>query len=393
MPLVQYSSHSGKVYDIDLAAPPDERWTEAAEQFGNQVHKLLAHVDEVLDESLSHLPAFWRHTIKLLKSHIATPLAGIVVRCFGQDYAHEIRGISRTIGAPYGELVVANLLYDVSQSLTTKGACSSASFVTSKGKPVLARNLDWAFPDSVGEHSVVCRFHRRKSFYTSIGVAGFVGVLSAQRNKAWAVTLNQAPAHALPSQWTQMPACMHLRSACDRSMTFDSLVRNIMSTRTMSPFFAHVVGTEPYQQVILHGYGVEYSQRETEDGVLVQTNHFADPDDEHLNPARDEFEEDGELFFHDTYPRYDALIRRLKKQKPGTIDAARRLLKGLPVTHENTMQSMVLYPSASKITLDVRPNEQWQAEDWTCPFCKKDVQCFQGPGTYDCPHCERDFVI
>lgn len=393
MPLVQYSRHSGKVYDIDLAAPPDERWTEAAERFGNQVHKLLAHVDEVLDESLSHLPAFWRHTIKLLKSRIATPLAGIVVRCFGQDYAHEIRGIGRTIGAPYGELVVANLLYDLSQSLTNKSACSSASFVTSKGKPVLARNLDWAFPDSVGEHSVVCRFHRRRSFYTSIGVAGFVGVLSAQRNKAWAVTLNQAPAHALPSQWTQMPACMHLRNSCDRSLTFNSLVRKIMSTQTMSPFFAHVVGTESYQQVVLNGYGVEYSQRETENGVLVQTNHFADPDDEHLNPTRAEFEEDGELFYHDTYPRYAALVRRLGKQNPGTPAAGLRLLNGLPVTNESTMQSMVLCPSVSAITLRVRPNPEWQADEWVCPWCKKDVQCFQGSGEYDCPHCDRPFEV
>lgn len=393
MPLVQYDDHCGKIYDVDLAAPPDERWTDAAEQFGGQVHKLLAHVDEELDEYLSHLPAFWRGTIKLLKSRIATPLAGIAVRYFGQDYAHEIRGISKTVDVPYGELVVANLLYDVSQSLTTEGACSSASFITAKGKPVLARNLDWSFPDSIGEHSVVCRFHRKGSSYTSIGVAGFVGVLSAQRNNAWAVTLNQAPAHSLPSRWTQMPACMHLRNSCDRSMTFDSLVRSIMSMQTMSPFFAHVVGTEPHQQVVLNGYGVEYSQRETEDGVLVQTNHFADTDDDHLNLTRDEFEEDGELFYHDTYPRYNALVRRLKKQKPKTTEAALRLLNGLPVTHENTMQSMVLCPSASTIKLRVRPNPDWQAEEWVCPWCKKDVQCFQGSGDYDCPHCDRPFEI
>ena len=393
MPLVHYNDHCGKVYDVDLAAPPEERWTEAAEQFGDQIHKLLAHVDEVLNEGCAHLPAYWRGTLKLLKSGIATPLAGTVVRCFGQDYARELRGISQTIDAPYGDLVVANILYDVSQALKNDGACSSASFITSKGRPVLARNMDWDFPDSVGEHTVICRFHRRGGFYTSIGVAGFVGVLSAQRNKAWAVTLNQAPAQELPTQWAQMPACMHLRAACDRSMNFTSLVRNIMSMRTMSPFFAHVVGTERYEQVAVTGYGVEYSKREAEGGVLVQTNHFADEDDEHLNPNRGEFEEDGELFYHDTYPRYDALFRRLKKQKPGTIDAAQHLLKGLPVTNENTMQSMVFCPSASTIRLRVRPNEEWQADEWVCPWCGKDVQCFQGFGEYDCPHCERAFEI
>ena len=110
MPLIDYNAHRGKVYDVDLAAPPEERWTEAAEQFGDQIHKLLEHVDEILDESRSHLPAFWRGTLKFLKSGVATPLAGFVARRFGQDYAHEIRGISKTIEVPFGDLVVANIL-------------------------------------------------------------------------------------------------------------------------------------------------------------------------------------------------------------------------------------------------------------------------------------------
>lgn len=389
MPLVPYNEHSGGVYDVDLDAPANERWAEAAEHFGDKVHKLLAHVDQVLDEHFSELPPFWQHSLKVLRG-IATPLAGLAERFFGQDYAKEIRGISNSIAVPYGDLVVANILYDVSQARRAVGACSSASFITSNGRPVLARNLDWDYPDSVGEHTVICRFHRRGGFYTSIGVAGFVGLLSAQRNKAWAVTLNQAPSRDLPTQWFQMPACMHLRDACDHSMTFDSLARKITSKQTMSPFFAHVVGTERRQQAVLTGYGVEYAKREAECGVLVQTNHFVHDDDEHRNPTRGVFEEDGELFYEGTYPRFDALNRRLNKQKPKTVEAAHRLLKGLPVTDQNTMQSMVLCPSASKIMLSIRPNEEWAAEEWFCPTCKGDISFPQGPGDYECPHCGED---
>ena len=393
MPLVPYDDHSGIVYDVDLDAPPRERWIEAAGQFGDKVHKLLAHVDEALDEHLlSETSPHWRSILSPLIG-VAKPLAGLATRYFGQDYAMEIRGISDAVGAPYGDLAVANIIYDLHQASQSCGACSSASFITRSGKPVLARNLDWSVPDSVGEHTVICRFHRRGGFYTSIGVAGFVGVLSAQRNGAWAATLNQAPASESTTQWTQTPACMHLRAACDRSMTFASLIRKIMTWQTMSPFFAHVVGTERHEQVVVNGFGTEYSKRHAECGVLVQTNHFVHDDDEHLNPTRGVFEEDGELVYEGTYPRYDALVRRMKKQKPATIEAAQRLLKGPPVTHEDTMQSMVLCPSASRIMLSVRPNEEWAAKDWYCESCGRSIHVFQGPGDYECPYCDENIVI
>jgi len=162
---------------VDLSAPPRERWEEAAEKFGDKIHKLHQHVDEVADDFCD--TSWWR-TLRLLRRGILDPLS-MMVRWFGQDYAYEIKGISRTVGLPYGELVAMNLLYDISQGCCS-GACSSASFVTKRQRPVLARNMDWPCPDSIGEHTVICRMHKNGSFYTSVGVAGFVGVLSAQRN-------------------------------------------------------------------------------------------------------------------------------------------------------------------------------------------------------------------
>lgn len=216
MPLIPYAKHSGRVYDVDLAAPPEERWTEAAEQFGDRVHKLLEHVQEVIDDHWPEIPLRWRMALVAVRS----PLAGIAVGLFGRDYARELQGISDAIDIPYGRLVAANLMYDLAQLWGRAEACSSASFVTKRGQPVLSRNLDWSIPDSIGEHTVVCRFHRRGGFYTAIGVAGFVGVLSAQRDHAWAVTLNQAPAKDFQHSRCRCPrVCISERPATTREVS------------------------------------------------------------------------------------------------------------------------------------------------------------------------------
>lgn len=183
-----------------------------------------------------------------------------------------------------------------------------------------------------------------------------------------------------------MPACMHLRETCDHSRSFHALRRRLQSLQTMSPFFAHVIGTTAGEQAVVLGFGREYGLRQAEGGVLVQTNHFVQPDGGYLNP-------DPEC--ESTYARFNVLTLRLKRQKPTSIKAGLQLLQHAPVTHGSTVQSMVLCPAAARIELLVRPNRRWAAEAWRCPHCHRDVHCFRGSGNYECPHsdCGCTFAI
>jgi hypothetical protein len=55
----------------------------------------------------------------------------------------------------------------------------------------------------------------------------------------------------------------------------------------MSPFFAHVVGIELNEHVVVEGFGSEFAKRKMTKGeqFFIQTNHFAGKNDtEEHNP-------------------------------------------------------------------------------------------------------------
>jgi hypothetical protein len=114
----------------------------------------------------------------------------------------------------------------------------------------------------------------------------------------------------------------------------------------MTPFFAHVVGCEPGEQVVVNGCGEAFCKRPSDGSPLIQTNHFCDEELAELNP--------NDLEEYDTLDRYAAIARRIRRQSPRGLDAAMNLMRRWPVTHEATMQSMALCPARHKLILRVR---------------------------------------
>jgi hypothetical protein len=358
--LIPYNRHrGGRVYDVDLAEPPVQRWRSLGRELGDELHELLADVVELCEENLSGVPSLLRPLAKAAM-HGASRLGGSVIGTIagwcGGEYVEEIAGLAKTAEVPFSQVLLSNLTYDltqISQRWSGASACSSYS-CNVRGKPVLARCMDWSWPSSTGSHTVVFRFHRGRESYLSIGIVGLVGVLSAMYEGHWAVTLNMAPTAGLKANHTQWPALQRLRAACDGLGSFRGLVRRISEYRTMSPFHCQVIGIRPEDHVVIDGFGTEYGFRRTENGRLIQTNHYVGDDVAHMNPVDGEFEdEQGQCWYWDTYPRYRALERRLK-DLPRTLSGAMAKLARPPVTHEGTQQRMVLNPATGKLLLEVR---------------------------------------
>jgi hypothetical protein len=57
MPLVEYSAAKLPLYDVDLAAPPAERWRDVCEAEGGNIAALLSDVVDECLEHVSGLPA------------------------------------------------------------------------------------------------------------------------------------------------------------------------------------------------------------------------------------------------------------------------------------------------------------------------------------------------
>jgi hypothetical protein len=114
----------------------------------------------------------------------------------------------------------------------------------------------------------------------------------------------------------------------------------------MTPFFAHVIGTEAKQHKVITGLGREFKQRGMKSGCLVQTNHHVGSRElACLNPTRGTWFEDEVEWYFDTYPRLESLNCRLE-EPPTTLAAVHQRLRGRPVTFENTMQQMIFQPAS-----------------------------------------------
>ncbi len=357
--------YTGKVWDIDLDAPADERWTDFAIQNGDAIQSLLADVETEIEETVApSLPGPLMAAVHTLANGGGWLLRQIV-DMFGEDYTQELACIARRADVPVGKLMLGNLIYDFTSLAEMYGCgCSSISFDVEKS-PVLVRNMDWVVPRSTGRHTRIFRFHRGRQAYTSVGVAGMVGVISAMGD-SWAVTVNQAPVVnklnslfgwlSAPKLLFKWPVLQRVRAACDLlPKSYNSLVLGLRSYETIVPFFAHVVGTKAHEHTVVTHVG-ETSTIRTKPRGLVQTNHYVTRKYAEYNPENDD---DGEWV---TYPRYAALQSVLRDR---LTDERKEAIAQRPVTalqllgdatDEDTMQQMVLWPAREQMAVKTRNN-------------------------------------
>ena len=366
MPLVDYTRTRRPVLDVDLDADPYDRWQEVGRRRRAALGRFLRDIEtmchDLVDEKVGKAPAWMPGILTTATASILRPLsigigrvtgrlAATIARTFGEDYTAEIRGLAHGSGIPESKLFLGNLIYDLNVGYEGFGrACSSYS-TTIAGRPALFRNMDWDRPVSTGRHTVITRFHRGGGNYVGIAPIGCVGILSAMRPGAWAVTINQAPANGRP-RLTQWPTMHRMRSACDASLTYPALVKRIDEYQTMTAFFAHVVGVEPRQQVVIESYADSFHRRRVAAGrPLIQTNHFVSSFGRHLNPPDGI---DGEGEYWDTYERYAAIAQRLRGVRPKTLREGLAVMARGPVTHSATMNQMALCPATSEAIVRVR---------------------------------------
>jgi hypothetical protein len=351
--------YSAPSYDIDLAEPPEERWRTFCKAEGDNIHSILSDVHQSIDEELlGHLYPPIRSLVKTLGSGAGWIAHTVSAMMYGEEYTAEIKGMAKYAEVPLGDLMLGNLIYDLTSLSEMYGCgCSSASFDINS-TPVLVRNMDWVNPRSTGKHTRLIKFHRGSNSYTSVGVTGMVGVVSAICSQ-WAVTVNQAPTVKKagwldclnPVDLFRWPVLQRVRAVCDRMSDYNHTVLGLRAQPVMVPFFAHVVGRDAKEHSIVSHVGSDThvrTPRKRKLASLVQTNHYITPKLKKHNP------ENGEDFIWDTYTRHDAVQARVMTETPQNVVAALNVLKGDDVTTGDTMQQMLLWPARETMVLKTR---------------------------------------
>jgi len=316
-----------KEYEIDLALPPHERW-----QFGEakRVQRLIREAER----ELTQMYPSW--ALRLVEAFVAK----LVRWCSDSECLQEIEGLAAYAGVSAKKLLLLNVSYDIaSHSTMLPGTigCTGALLRSDDGSPVIARNLDWSFPEAVIDETVIHRFvHSSAPGWSAVtvGFPGFVGAVSGLNCHGVAVTLNQAFHPSMPRMAQPMPWLV--RDLLVRTSTFDEAVTLAQREPVMSSGFLFIAGPEEGQAALIESADNDDALHLLEDNdFIAHANHYTgeEPPDERE--------------WGDSHAREDALQRALSGGMP-----AKRALGREPVLNGNTAHQLVISPA--KKTIDIR---------------------------------------
>lgn len=166
---------------VDLDLPPQKRWMVLANdtRFATYNQDLTGYLAQIVPKSLIPVLA------SILKSFKHT---------FYKDYAAEMEGLAEALGVSVGDIVTANLIYQLEnigvscEKRNTTGPCPSdqldgpglcSGVVADDGSKVWqGRNLDWNLDATLLKYVLQVDYRRNgKTVFVGAQIAGEIGVL------------------------------------------------------------------------------------------------------------------------------------------------------------------------------------------------------------------------
>jgi hypothetical protein len=328
-----------KTYVIDLEADEADRWSEV-------IRAEKAGARRLIREASAGLPSFVpRWAVRLGGAMFKTAYA-----LAGGRYTGEIDAWAEALRVSPGEVTLANCSYELSYfaDWIPAVACTAGMRWIDGLGMVHVRSMDWPLA-GLGEATRIFRFVRGDHEFVSVGIAGFVGVLSGMVPGAYSVTINMAPPVGVPT-FGFGPAFL-LREVLEDCPTYDEAVYALRHTELSAPVFFAVCGTRKGQACVIERTWKQATVRKMKDAVLVQANHHVAARFRANNAVYDEeVEEDEYSGLEFSQVRADTLEERLREtSSANTLSEAARCLRAYPVRHEESYQQMVFHPRSGEL--------------------------------------------
>ena len=239
----------------------------------------------------------------------------------------EINALADTIGAPWRQLMVANLSYD----LTLVQMGYSTIVLPTPNGPVVARNMDW-WPEDLLARASCLFLHKRgdRLDFAHAGWPGSVGIVTGLSGRGFAVILNAVLCEE-GFRKTGYPVLLHIRRVIQDAANFDEALDMLQNQKIIAPALLTLVGSENHQRVVVERTPTRHALRWAEaDRPLITTNDYRllqQPNRSH------EVE-----IYQTTCHRFEFLTRTLSERNPTHTAADDELLYRL--TDENVQQSI-----------------------------------------------------
>ncbi|MDB5313151.1 MAG: acyl-coenzyme A:6-aminopenicillanic acid acyl-transferase [Gemmataceae bacterium] len=320
-------------YSIDLGSAEAERWAE-----------VISCETTVASALVREAGAEFERVPELLRWVFAR-----LYQAVGGLYRGEIASWADALGVSPGTATILNCAYELSHLRWPRlfGCTAGVRWVDGLGM-VHVRTLDWPLP-SMGAGTRVFRFRRGAREFVSVGVPGYVGVLSGMVPRAYSVTINWAPPAAFPS--FEFGPGFLLRDTLETCDTYDAAVERLTRTPLSTSVFFTVCGTEKDQACVVERTPREAAVRTTTGPVLAQANHHVAGRFVKNNDGLPKGEEGEEEFSVDgSGRRAETLARVLTEIRSACgLEAAAHVLDAPGVLNPLTCQQMAFCPRTGDV--------------------------------------------
>lgn len=321
---------------VDLTQEPERRFEEIGKSCRRNLHKLLPKMRK---EFLAEFPKVSRG---IIQGALDAAINFISVTLAEHEYTRELVGLAYSAGVEFEDLLLANVVYDISAGFKIKGLGCTGFVHGGPPQPLIGRAMDWFMPEGIGKETILIRYRGADYEVISVGFPGVNGVISGMSSVGVAITVNQrTPDDAwisLPNWAT--PTLWRVREILENSTGYASARRMVTKEEMASPSFLLMCGSKPGEASFVMSDGKNHEVYPIAKGeTQAVSNHV---------PG-------GTLPLPDLAPssleRFNAMFDRAAGMPEATIQHAKQAIGLWPVNCDRTVHQMVLCPAEGSLHL------------------------------------------
>lgn len=263
-----------KTYIIDLDKAPTERFDEVTNDFKQQIISWINAEKAKINSK--YIPLF-----EVIAAEIDDYLP--------YPFNEEIKGIASGLNITVGDVVLYNLVYDLTAYCTGILACDI------NGQILHGRNLDYALTPYLQDLAYIAKFQRNNTLvFTAAQIAGFLGVLTGHKHNAFTFEINERNqgsfwinAMYLILDKKATPLSFLTRNLMENMTNFDEAVNLMSKSDLIAPAYFIIGGVKPYEAVILtrnqssviNEWRIDPKSTKFDRWFLIETNydHWTEP--------------------------------------------------------------------------------------------------------------------
>lgn len=324
-------------YEIDLELPESERWAEVIRKEKRMARRLAR-------QALADYPGW-------LMTMAGAPFKAAYTMMGGR-YVGEIEAWAVAMGISAGKTLLLNCAYEFSHvGELLLGCTAGVRWVPGIGM-THARTMDWPLP-RVGDATRI--YQTEKHEFVSVGIVGFVGVLSGMVPGSYSVTINWAPPVRRPT--FDFGPTFLLREVLTECPTYKKAVSVLRSAKLSSSVFFTVCGTKKGEACVIERTHDQAAVRKISGPVLVQANHHVASKFLSNNAPMQDGEYDDEVDDRESGSRLEYSRKRadtleqelLSLPRKCSLDDVAACLDAEPVCNDESYQMMLFHPKSGTL--------------------------------------------